>query len=155
MEVKKRSNIEAYNLDAKNNKAAFDDVLGDPFAINREGKREPRMGNYVKLAGRSVSIQAMSYDDLGKATRNSAQPNVQDFLCDVDRIVERELANEPEVLLKLKETYIWESTETAFTPKERMLLEQRLGKLFRAYRLSPVSRYFTSIRKGRQPIGRK
>lgn len=151
----KRSNIDAYNEEAKFNKMAFDDILGDPFAIDREGNNEPRLGNYVKLAGRSVSIQAMSYDDLGKSTRSPGQPNVQDFICDVDRIISIELANEPETMVKLKETWIYESTETAFTPRERMLLEQRLGKLFRGHRLSPVTKYFTVIRKGHQTVERK
>lgn len=146
IERKKRNNIAEYNEEFKFNKMAFDDVIGDPFAIDREGNIEPRMGNYLKLQRRS-SIQVSKNEfDMGKATGNSAQPNVNDFLCDVDHIIMIAFAGDSEILVKFQETYILESTDTAFTPKERSELEQKLGKLFRRHKLSPVSKYFTTIR---------
>lgn len=149
----KKSNIEVYHEEAKFNKIAFDDVIGDPFAF-RNGTPEPVTGNYLRLQQRS-SIQVMKHEfDMGKATRNTAQPNIQDFFCDVERIVEDGF-NDAELLQKFTETYILESEDRHFTSKQRMELEQKIGKLFRTHKISPVSKYFTSLRKGRPNSERK
>lgn len=148
---KKLSNIEKYHEDAKWNKNAFDDVIGDPFAY-KSGQPEPVNGHYMKLQSLGV-IKAQMYDNIGQGTRNPAQPNIQDFLCDVDRIVSNVFENEPDKYKKFIETYIYETVINHYTPKERMQIEQQLGKLFRRYKLSPVSKYFQVIRKGRKQNG--
>lgn len=131
-----------YNEEFKFNKDAFNDVIGDPFGIP-----EPVQGHYMKLQQRS-SIQVSKNEfDMGKATRNTAQPNVIDFVCDVDRIVNAGLVELGLRLTDFEETYIIESTEDTFTAKERMQIEQKIGKLFRSHKLSPVSKYFTTIRQ--------
>lgn len=146
MPAPKSNNFDSYNQEAKYNKNAFNDVIGDPFAFDKEGNPEPIMGNYLRLQRRS-SIQAMKNEfDMGKGTRNPAQPNINDFLCDVDRIVERGLGD-PVLFTKFTETYITESEDKHFTPKQRMELEQIIGKLFRSHRISPVTNYFNPVRQ--------
>ena len=120
------------------NKLAFDDVIGDPFAWP-----EPVIGQYRKLKSRS-SVMAVNNSQEGRGTDNPARPNVVDFFCDVEHAVISVLS--PEELQKFVDTYISESTETAFTPLERSRIEQRIGKVLRQRKLSPVSKYFTVIR---------
>ncbi len=120
------------------NKLAFDDIIGDPFAWP-----EPVIGQYHKLKSRS-SVMAIKNSDEGRATLNPARPNVIDFFCDVEHAIESVLS--PEELYKFVDTYITESTETAFTPQERSKIEQRVGKIFRQRKLAPVARYFTAMR---------
>lgn len=120
------------------NKTAFDDVMGDPFAYP-----EPFAGQYQKLKSRS-SIMAVQNDlDVGKATLNPARPNAVDFFCDVEHAIESVLS--PEEVVKFVATYIFE-VDSILTPQERSKLEQRVGRVFRQRRLSPVARYFTAIR---------
>lgn len=139
----KRSNIDTYNEEFKLNKNAFDDVIGDPFKLE---DHEQVQGNYMKLQCKSSIRVANNNFDMGKATKNPAQPNIQDFLCDVERIIELGLGA-AYIVANFYDTYIYESSETAFTPKERTALEQKLGRLFRTHKLSPVSKYFTTTRQ--------
>lgn len=134
------SNLDAYNEQFRYNKIAFDDVIGDPHA-----KPEPIDGQYFTLARRSTINVMDNNFDLGKGTRNAAQPSVIDFFCDVDRTISDALS--PEDKAKFIEVYVLESNPDALTPKERMQIEQKLGKLFRNRKLSPVTKYFKTIRQ--------
>jgi hypothetical protein len=136
----KGSNIDAYNEQFRYNKIAFEDVIGDPFA-----KPEPIDGQYFTLARRSVIGVMDNNFDLGKGTRNPAQPSTTDFFCDVERTVEQALT--PAEFKKFLDTYVIEVAGSEFTPKERMTIEQRIGKLFRLRKLSPVTKYFKTIRQ--------
>jgi hypothetical protein len=129
-----------YNQQYALNKAAFEDVIGDPFA-----HPEPIQGQYITLRTRS-SIMIAKNSDEGKATKNPATPNIIDFFCDVERIVKRVLKDEA-LFDKFMDTYIYQTTEDAFTKEERSRLEQQIGKLFIAYKISPVAKYFKVIRK--------
>jgi hypothetical protein len=133
------------------NKRAFDEIFGDPFA-----SPEPVEGYYHTLKTRS-SIMAPLLDTESRTTANPCRPSSLDFLCDVEHVTCIGLSPpgkkgvpvvpDPELLERFTETYIHESTTTAFSMEERSKLEQRLGQLFRAYRISPVARYFTTVRK--------
>lgn len=136
----KGSNLDAYNEQFRYNKIAFDDVIGDPFA-----KPEPIDGQYFTLARRSTINVMDNNFDLGKGTRNAAQPSTIDFFCDVERTVEQALTSDE--FTKFIDTYVLEVADGEFTPKERMNIEQKLGKLFRNRKLSPVTKYFKTIRQ--------
>lgn len=136
----KGSNLDAYNEQFLFNKIAFDDVIGDPFA-----KPEPIDGQYFTLSRRSTINVMDNNFDLGKGTRNAAQPSVIDFFCDVERTIGDALTSEEKT--KFFEVYVLESRPDALTPKERMQIEQKLGKLFRNRKLSPVTKYFKTIRQ--------
>lgn len=140
MPAEKRNNLEGYNQEYSFNKIAFDDVLGDPFA-----KPEPIEGHYGSLQKRSSIRVANNQFDMGKATRNTAQPSITDFACDVERIISSFVI--PALQQKFRETYITEECDTHFTPAERAKLEQTVGKAFRRNKISPVSKYFTAVRQ--------
>src|SRR5258708_1220483 len=123
------------------NKRAFDEVIGDPFA-----KPDPIYEHYPLLKRRSSISAAKNNFDEGRATGNSARPSPVDFFCDVERTIETTLQDRI-LLIKFGDTYIIESTETAFTPQERSDLEQAVGKAFRENGISPVSVYFTTVRQ--------
>lgn len=135
-------------MQARLNKIAFEDVVGDPFA-----KPEPVDGQYFLLARRSTINVMDNNFDLGKGTRNAAQPSVVDFYCDVDRALIDSLSTHE--LELFRDTYVTEVRDDAFTPKERMQIEQKLGKLFRQRKLSPVSKYFKTIRQSVNSIRAK
>jgi hypothetical protein len=136
----KGSNLDAYNEQFRYNKIAFDDVIGDPFA-----KPEPIDGQFFTLSRRSTINVMDNNFDLGKGTRNAAQPSVIDFFCDVERAITDTL--DEEGAQKFRDTYVTGDKEDALTPKERMQIEQKLGKLFRNRKLSPVTKYFKTIRQ--------
>lgn len=136
----KGSNLDAYNEEFRYNKVAFEDVIGDPYA-----KPEPIDGKYFTLARRSTINVMDNNFDLGKGTRNAAQPSVIDFFCDVDRTLTDTLTSAE--MTKFMEVYVLESNPDALTPKERLQIEQKLGKLFRNRKLSPVTKYFKTIRQ--------
>ena len=123
------------------NKQAFTDVFGDPFA-----KPEAIPGQYQTYKGRGLIAAMRNNLDEGKGTRNLAAPSVMDFFCDVENILTRNLS--PQEQAKFTETYFYE-VDGVLTTKERNEIEQKLGSLFRARKISPVSRYFRTIR---QPI---
>lgn len=134
-------NVTRKELEAAN-KRAFDDVFGDPFA-----KPEPFTGQYQILKGRGAIAAMKNNFDEGKATRVPAAPNLMDFFCDVENIVSRNL--DPVEQVKFEATYIFEAGPNQFTPKERVEIEQRVGRLLRARKISPVTRYFRVIRKSK------
>lgn len=121
------------------NKLAFDDIIGDPFAWP-----EPVMGQYAKLKNRSSIIVTRNSFDEGQITINPARPNVIDFFCDVEHAIASVVL--PEDLQNFVDTYITEVSTTIYTPQERSRIEQRVGKVFRQRKLTPVARYFTANR---------
>lgn len=121
------------------NKWAFDDVFGDPFTTP-----EPMSGHYQTLKSRGAVAAMKNNFDEGKATRNPAAPNIMDFFCDVEKVLSQHLT--PDESVKFVHTYILEDQDQGFTQKERTDVEQRLGRVLRAKKISPVRRYFTSIR---------
>lgn len=135
-----RSEIEAAN------RQAFIDVFGDPFA-----KPEPIPGQYQLLKSRGVVAAMKNNFDEGKATRNPARPSLMDFFCDVENLITRNLNSEHQG--KFNEAYLYE-VEGALTNKERYGIEQKVGRLLRARKISPVSRYFKTVRQVINP-GRK
>jgi hypothetical protein len=141
------NNIGKYNEEFKFNKNAFDDVIGDPFAVP-----EPVQGNLDRMKKRSSILVANNDFDSGHATRNTAQPSHTDFFCDVDHMISLAFDGDKKEIARFEATYITEDSETLYTPKERQVLEQTLGKLFRRNGISPVSKYFLTIR---QSIGEK
>lgn len=123
----------------RQNKLAFEDVLGDPFAIP-----EPIDGHYNTLRSRSSIKVARNNFDEGQATANPARPNVIDFSCDVDRVI-TEVIKGKKVLQSFLNTYMFGELE--LNSAERTVYEQRMGRLFIERRISPVARYFTTIRR--------
>lgn len=124
------------------NKAAFDDVIGDPFGVP-----DPVDGQYSKFKQRS-SIRVANNDfDSGHATPNAARPSPLDFFCDVERAVEDALGEDRDQAVRFMETYIWQSSDNAFTPKERADIEQRVGTVLLKRKISPVTMYFKVIRR--------
>lgn len=120
-------------------KQAFVDVFGDPYT-----QPEPMVGHYQTYKSRGL-VQAMKNNfDEGKATRNPASPNVVDFYCDVERILETTLSADE--LDKFWLAYIEEDL-TALSDNERHSIELRIGRKLRERGISPVRRYFTSIRR--------
>lgn len=115
------------------NKAAFDEVIGDPFSDD-EDRQE---GSYPRFKRKGLKVQQIN--DLGHGSVNPARPLFSDFFVDVENIVE-EVITDPEQLGRFWETYLYE--EPVLTPEERNLLEQRLGKKFRLRGLIPVKNYF-------------
>lgn len=134
----------------RENQAAFEDVIGNPFAL------EEVTGHYITVNTRST-IRAMDNNfDLGKGTGNAARPSFVDFSCDVERVIDLglvRLANGDKDVAKTLQvvfvnTYITEdNTGLQFNAKERSELEQVMGRLFLARHISPVSRYFLTIRQ--------
>ena len=122
-------------------KEAFDDVFGDPFATP-----EPREGRYNLLRGRSSIMATKNNFDEGKGTSNPARPNLIDFFCDVEKTVQTVITTRKELHI-FEFTYILENINDSFTPQRRMELELAIGKLLRDRRISPVSRYFTTVRQ--------
>lgn len=122
-------------------KDAFVEIFGDPFS-----RSETQQGHYqtVKSSSSGPSIRTDMVS--GRTTSNPARPSAIDFLCDVEHIARIALTAEEDVH-RFTETYIHETTTTAYTREERYQIEQNIGRLLRAYGISPVSRYFTSIRQ--------
>lgn len=141
---KSKKEKEDYDFEFLYNKNAFNDVIGDPFALP-----EPIEGHYITLQKRSSVRVADNDFDIGKATRNSAQPNVMDFLCDVESLIGNYFEGSLTFQQQFIRTYITEE-ETCFDVKERVTIEQALGRYFRRYKLSPVSKYFQTIRQKKE-----
>jgi hypothetical protein len=125
-------------------KAAFDEVLGDPYA-----HPEPIEGHYSLLKSRSSLSVAEPQRD-SPSPVNQARPNQLDFFCDVDSAVDDGLAvfqkHHPEFGKALNVLFLgtyWFETGPMFNQKERAELEQYIGRILVARKISPVSRYFT------------
>lgn len=124
------------------NRVAFCEILGDPF----EGEQID--GMYHKLSRRSTVGAVNNNFEEGQATANPARPSSSDFFCDVERTIE-EVITDKTMLKRFIITYIHgdvDSTE-ALPKSVCQELQQRIGKLFRAYKISPVSEYFKTVRK--------
>lgn len=120
------------------NKRAFVDVIGDPFALP-----EPIEGEYYRLK-RRTAIKTFNIDDAGSATARAAQPNKMDFFCDVDNAVGEVVTNKV-LLERFWRTYL--DDEPALNQAQRNELEQRIGRKFVVRRISPVREYFKTIRR--------
>lgn len=147
------------------NKRAFDEIIGDPFS------KEDIVGQYETLRSRGV-VQAVDNAKVlehggsfsGKSA-NMAQPNVIDFICDVDQVVLDGLLKysktdsvSPLLLGRFWATYfdphiMLEADK--FNQNERAEIEQIIGQLLIARRISPAVKYFTAIRKKRQKDNRE
>jgi hypothetical protein len=129
------------------NKKAFDEIIGDPYS------KEDLPGQYI-TARTSSSLKSVSnYDATGPSTKNAAKPNLMDFICDVESAIDdglmrfrKDFYGERDVFPYFVKTYIIQ-TEEAFKQQERATLEQIIGQIFIARNISPVSKYFTAIRR--------
>jgi hypothetical protein len=119
------------------NKAAFDEVIGDPFAL------EPIEGAYLRFK-RRAQIKIQHINDLGHGTVNPARPLINDFFCDVENII-AEVITDPDRLDEFWDTYLYE--EPVLTTAQRNYLEQRLGKKFWVRGLIPVKNYFIAVKR--------
>lgn len=135
---------------AARNKKSFDDVIGDPFS-----KPEPIEGHYTMLKSRS-SLAIAEPERKAASPQNPARPNAVDFFCDVEAAVRdgleifsrtwREELRQCEFIFET--TYFTEDQHYyQFTQKERAELEQIIGNILVARSISPVSKYFTTIRQ--------
>jgi hypothetical protein len=134
---------------AAKNKRAFDDVLGDPFAYP-----EQIDGHYMMLKSRS-SLAIADSEQKSKSPVNQARPNPIDFGCDVEAAVEDGLKvfidrEKTYTLSDIKEvfdnTYLL-GTGDIFSQQERAKLEQDIGQILVSRGISPVSKYFTTIKQ--------
>ena len=90
-----------------------------------------------------------------RGTVNSARPNPIDFFCDVESAVEDGLKvfidrEKTYTLSDIKEvfdnTYLL-GTGDIFSQSERAKLEQDIGQILASRGISPVAKYFVSIKK--------
>ena len=144
---KKRTSAEER---AAKNKRAFDEVLGDPY-----GYPEPIEGHYSMLRCRSSLA-------IGEPVRktpspvNQARPTALDFFCDCENAIvdgldvfnRKDLAPSPIDALKdvFYRTYFSE-TGLRFIQKDRSELEQIIGEILVGRGISPVPKYFTTIKQ--------
>jgi hypothetical protein len=127
---------------ARRNKEAFDQVIGDPYQV------EPVVGHYLALQSQS-SIQVQDLDKPQAGSVNQARPNIMDFLIDVDAAVADGLDQIGIQLgAKFNNTYRYEDDDKPkFTQDERAKLEQIIGRILIARSISPIGKYFQTIRK--------
>jgi hypothetical protein len=138
------------------NKQAFDEVIGDPFSTY------DIVGQYDIFRSRSAipAINNMALDSSGGAgsSHNAARPNVIDFLCDVENAIEAgleqyidshdTLERQPfndKLLDNFFLTYISHAGEY-IKQTDRAEIEQYVGRVLLARKISPVVRYFTATR---------
>jgi len=134
---------------AARNKKAFDEIVGDPY-----GYPEPIEGQYSAFK-RKGSIRAMEYSAMSSPSpTNKAKPNAMDFFCDVERVIDDGLidyfgeSNLKSAHASFISTYITEDgSPLTFTQAERVGVEQAIGKLLVARKISPVTKYFSVIKK--------
>lgn len=124
-------------------KAAFVEVLGDPSSPDTPE------GAYSEYKRRSA-MRIAEINDLGHGSVNPAKPLVNDFFCDVENVV-KEVIPDLQVRQLFWNTYLMEEPDL-FTHAELSRFEREIGKKFIARRITPVSRYFRSIRQ-RLPRG--
>lgn len=130
-------------------KTAFDEIIGDPYALN-----EPITGHYQVLKQRS-SIYIIKPGTGGSPTPiNKAKPNQLDFFIDTENSVTDGLATYQQKtdytldqVLQLFDNTYWLESGVIFTQKERAEVEQIVGRILVARKVSPVRRYFIAIRK--------
>lgn len=123
------------------NKMAFNEVIGDPY-----GFPEPIVGHYVEVQHKSsVSILDTSKQS-SPSPMNKARPSAVDFCVDVDKAIEDGMDTYGEDLEKFINTYIREEGYI-FRQKERSKIEQIIGNILIQRRISPVAKYFTTIKQ--------
>lgn len=124
-------------------KKAFDDVIGDPYALG-----EPLEGNYITLKCRS-SVPNTDYEKESSATPNQARPSILDFAIDVEKSVSLGLSN-----LNVLSEVFWKvyvegyHEDKLLTQGQRTQLESKIGRIFLEQGISPVRNYFKVIRQG-------
>lgn len=129
------------------NKRAFDDIIGSPFG------KEDTEGHYNKLRHRSILSATRNSFGEGEATVHPAKPNAIDFCCDVERVIEQVLGDDPSLMREFIRVYITGSEEdisnSNLTLQERAYIEQRMGRTFLAQGISPATRYFAVVQRER------
>jgi hypothetical protein len=135
---------------AAQNKNAFDTVIGDPFAYP-----DPINGQYMRLKS-LTSIRVQNLENESSGTGNAARPSVLDFFIDVENAIRDGLeawsrdcpgTGTINALVALfYNTYFYEC-DKQFAPAERPSIEQHIGRILIARKISPPSKYFTTIRK--------
>lgn len=134
---------------AAKNKRAFDDVVGDPY-----GFPEPIDGHYMILKCRS-SLAVGETEQQSKSPVNNARPNPIDFFCDVESAVEdglklfinREGKYTLEMIKELFDNTYLLGTGDILEQPERAKLEQDIGSILVQRSISPVAKYFTTIKQ--------
>jgi hypothetical protein len=124
------------------NKSAFDEVIGDPYAYP-----EPIQGHYAMLKSRS-SISVAGADQSSPSPVNRARPTAVDFFVDVDGVIEDAMTtigdNAFDTFLN---TYVYEDdSKSVFNQKERAKIEQLVGNILVERKISPTTKYFTTIK---------
>lgn len=118
-------------------KSAFDEVIGDPYA-----HPEPIEGHYSMLKSRSSIAIVEHKRDSSPSPVNQARPNQLDFFCDVDAAIKDGLESIEQDLDMFTNTYFLEQAPM-FNQSVRALVEQTVGRILVARKISPVSKYFT------------
>lgn len=129
-------------------KKAFDQIIGDPFSYP-----EPTQGHYETLKTRS-SVAIVQHDNETIGTANKSKPNQLDFFIDCENAVLDALVTYQnsvhytldELTTMFDNTY-WIESGVIFNQKQRSEIEQIVGRILYARKISPVSKYFTAIRK--------
>jgi hypothetical protein len=125
------------------NSQAFREVIGNPYELTDDG--EPQQGHYSRLKNGS-GVKTSTIDQM-PGSSNPARPNALDFFIDVDAAIADGLNEIGSQLGQLfVNTYFFE-IDPRFTQQERANIEQVIGALLRKRSISPVSKYFTTIRK--------
>lgn len=135
------------------NKQAFDEICGDPYS------KHDIAGQYMTLRTRS-SVKAVDNsieNAMGGSSGNAARPNVVDFLCDVDSAVFDGLGKYSKQRgdgFIQYESLCNDFTATYFTQegeyikqRQRAEIEQIIGQILIARKISPAIRYFTALRQ--------
>jgi hypothetical protein len=130
-------------------KRAFDDICGDPYAL------EPFPGNYEVLKQRSaITIIEPGRAGNSPSPQNKARPNQLDFFVDVERAVEDGLLTYQkktdytfDELVTIFDNTYWIESGVIFTQKQRAEIEQIIGRILSARKISPAGKYFVAIRK--------
>ena len=141
-----RTKTEQFRL----NQGSFEEVIGNPYA-----HPEPIVGHYVVLNTKSTIRTVGDSIGLGQATLNSARPSPTDFIVDVEQAVRlglvRYTRGDKKAAAKLLQifiaTYITEEGVEIFDSRERRDIEQIIGRLLMERHISPVARYFRTIRR--------
>jgi hypothetical protein len=126
------------------NKRAFDEIIGDPYSYTEDGS-DTIQGHYSRLKNGS-GVKASTIDQM-PGSSNPARPTALDFFIDVDACVSDGLDDIGSRLGQLFINTYFLEIEPRFTQQERANVEQIIGSLFRKRGISPVSKYFTAIRK--------
>lgn len=127
------------------NRNAFVEVLGDPGEEKR--RIEPVDGWYHTFKTKSTIAAMRNNFDQSATSRNPAAPSVLDFFCDVESIIKTAIT-EAKQLAEFWKTFVTgeEAEAEWLTPSVKNRLQQKIGRLFIKRHISPVHKYFISIR---------